>query len=33
LLLQIIFSKFEGKIFFSNGNLNGRCGENEVLNL
>ena len=33
LLLHRIFSKLEGKIFSLNGNLNGRCKENEVLNL
>jgi hypothetical protein len=32
LLLHRIFSKFEGKMFFSSRNLNGRCEENEVLN-
>jgi hypothetical protein len=32
LLLHGIFSKIEGKIFSSSGNLNGRCKENEVLN-
>jgi hypothetical protein len=32
LLLQRIFSKIEGKIFSSSGNLIGRCEENEVLN-
>jgi hypothetical protein len=32
LLLHRIFSKFEDKTFSSSGNLNGRCGENEVLN-
>jgi hypothetical protein len=32
LLLYKIFSKFEGKIFSSIGNLNSRCKKNEVLN-
>jgi hypothetical protein len=27
LLLHRIFSKFEGKMFSSSGNLNGRCEE------
>jgi hypothetical protein len=33
LLFHSIFSKFEGKVFSSSGNLNGICEENEVLNL
>ena len=32
LLLHKIFSKFWARFFSSNGNLNSRCKENEILN-